>query len=212
MMPFPWQAAASALGGVLGFTGQQDANRTNIRLARENREWQERMSNSAVTRRFADLDRAGVNPMLAGQFDATTPPGSLATVGNAGSAGVMGATGGASVARDISTLPNDIKLLQERIGLTDKQTKVLGLVAEASSNAGEFLGALIDKAKQFNLTELDISNMVESLPQAMKSTGSRLLEEISNLLNNANELVLDGFDSEWGRNDSGQLRLMRKEQ
>lgn len=108
-MAFPWAAAATALGGILGFAGQRDANRANIELAREQMRFQERMSNTAVQRRFEDLRLAGVNPILAGKFDATTPSGALATVGNVGAAGVTGASAAGATALAFKRIKQELK-------------------------------------------------------------------------------------------------------
>ena len=59
----------------------KNANSTNLDIAREQMEFQERMSNSAYQRAVVDMRKAGLNPILAySQGGASSPSGASANM------------------------------------------------------------------------------------------------------------------------------------
>ena len=83
-------AGWAALGqGISEFAGDLWSNywqKSSAKYARKMQQrsfdFQERMSNTAVQRRMADLKAAGINPLLAGRWEATTPQGNLSAIGS----------------------------------------------------------------------------------------------------------------------------------
>lgn len=81
-----WQAliplAASALTARAGYKGAKEQNIASAQQAQQQMDFQREMSNTAVQRRMADLQKAGINPILAGSKEASSPAGAMAPVGN----------------------------------------------------------------------------------------------------------------------------------
>lgn len=93
-------AGIQALGGLIGGSQQNEANAKQARL---NREFQERMSNTAYQRATKDMLAAGLNPALAYQQGGASSPGGATSapmqnvLGNATSSAVNAAQQGVAI-------------------------------------------------------------------------------------------------------------------
>lgn len=73
--------------GFLGLLGSLTSGLLNRSMAREQMQFQERMSNTAFRRQMHDMRQAGLNPLLAKNMGgATTPPGARADMPDLGQA------------------------------------------------------------------------------------------------------------------------------
>lgn len=173
--------ASTVLAGSMASSAQKRANQTNIRLAQENRDWQERMSNSEYQRAVQDLKAAGLNPMLAySQGGNSTPNTSAATVRPEDG---MATQIGESSARSVQAAQFKLNAAQTSANIQKTQAETRDTNASASikeqqaPQSGERATAelmeirqrVANLAKQEGLTTAQTRQIEEMLPELVAS-------------------------------------------
>lgn len=170
-MPFPFMAAAMGAGAIASYFGQKEtndankemqdsANTANMWEARENRAFQERMSNTAHQREMKDLKDAGLNPILTatGGSGASSPSGSTAThnasrMEDALGKGVSSAVSSANLVKDLEMADSQKALNASAISLQQNTQNL------QTTNAQNVRQDTLKKARENNINEPAIANM-----------------------------------------------------
>ena len=146
----------TALGGLFGYKGAKDRNVASAQQAQQQMAFQREMSNTAVQRRMEDLKKAGINPILAGSKEASSPAGAQAPQFNKAEAALQQASSAASIAS-----------LMAQTDLTNAKTKVL----DPASEVGNFFGDVLE--------DLGLSSAFDTLRQSSKELGSAIQKDLN---------------------------------
>lgn len=198
----------AALSGGLGYLGVRETNESNEAIASArnameieeaakardfsaeqaqiNREFEERMSNTAVQRRMNDMKEAGINPLLAGKFDATTPAGTVGATAKANAHGYTAqnelgaAVSSASMVLDLMAKKAQIDNIKAQTKFTSNKGDIAGPVAQIADVVSSLMGPHAQSAKSAGPGAID---------RALKAIKDNLMKPAAksgnNLLNNA---------------------------
>ena len=124
------------LGGLatsyLGYRGAKKQNIASAQQAQNQMDFQREMSNTAVQRRMADLKAAGINPILAGSKEASSPAGAMAPQVNQSQVALSTLGTASQIANTIA----NTKLTEAKTGVIGPA----GMLADMLVNLMEALG------------------------------------------------------------------------
>ena len=163
--------AAPLIGGLASFFGGERRNEYSAEEAERNRQFQERMRDTAVQARAADLEAAGFNRILAAGSSAASPGGSVASFEDTVTPAVNTAMSAARVKQEVKNLGTQN---EQMLSAIDKMAKEKALILENTNNA--------EQVNRMLRNEADLSDTLKALDKSIYSGAAGKALRASQLL------------------------------